>query len=54
MSVASERALSIPQITYDHIDDSREKKDVPFLLEESRGTVQGNALLERPLISSHS
>ncbi|XP_072242349.1 potassium voltage-gated channel subfamily KQT member 1 [Leuresthes tenuis] len=43
MSVASERALSIPQITYDHIDDSREKKDVPFFLDESRGTVQGIA-----------
>ncbi|KAM4572613.1 potassium voltage-gated channel subfamily KQT member 1 [Odontesthes bonariensis] len=41
MSASSERALSIPQITYDHIDDSREKKDVPFFLEESRGTVQG-------------
>ncbi|KAM7397025.1 hypothetical protein PAMP_020024 [Pampus punctatissimus] len=41
MGVASERALSIPQITYDHIDDSAEKKDVSFFLEEPRGTVEG-------------
>uniref|UniRef100_A0A3P8SCE5 Potassium voltage-gated channel subfamily KQT member 1 n=1 Tax=Amphiprion percula TaxID=161767 RepID=A0A3P8SCE5_AMPPE len=34
MSVASERAVSIPQITYDHIDESSEKKDVSFFLEE--------------------
>uniref|UniRef100_A0A3Q3NEJ7 Potassium voltage-gated channel subfamily KQT member 1 n=1 Tax=Mastacembelus armatus TaxID=205130 RepID=A0A3Q3NEJ7_9TELE len=40
MGVASERALSIPQITYDHIDDSSEKKDVSFFLEEPRGAVE--------------
>ncbi|XP_070828291.1 potassium voltage-gated channel subfamily KQT member 1 [Chaetodon trifascialis] len=33
MGVASERAVSIPQITYDHIDDSVEKKDVSFFQE---------------------
>ncbi|XP_042352640.1 potassium voltage-gated channel subfamily KQT member 1 [Plectropomus leopardus] len=41
MDVASERAVSIPQITYDHIDDSEEKKDVSFFLEEPRGAVDG-------------
>ncbi|XP_042267147.1 potassium voltage-gated channel subfamily KQT member 1 isoform X8 [Thunnus maccoyii] len=41
MGVASERAVSIPQITYDHIDDSTEKKDVSFFMEEQRGTVEG-------------
>lgn len=40
MGVASERALSIPQITYDHIDDS-EKKDISFFLEEPTGAVEG-------------
>uniref|UniRef100_A0A3Q3B226 Potassium voltage-gated channel subfamily KQT member 1 n=1 Tax=Kryptolebias marmoratus TaxID=37003 RepID=A0A3Q3B226_KRYMA len=40
MGVASERAVSIPQITYDHIDDSEEKKDVTFFLEEPRGTAE--------------
>lgn len=48
MGVASERAVSIPQITYDHIDDSEEKKDVSFFQEEPRGTVDGN-ILERAL-----
>lgn len=42
MGVASERAVSIPQITYDHIEDSQEKKDVSFFQEEPRGTVEGN------------
>nr|XP_019934770.1 PREDICTED: potassium voltage-gated channel subfamily KQT member 1-like isoform X2 [Paralichthys olivaceus] len=41
MGGGSERAISIPQITYDHIDDSVEKKDVTFFLEEPRGTVEG-------------
>lgn len=41
MGVASERAVSIPQITYDHIDDS-EKKDVTFFQDEQRGSVEGN------------
>lgn len=43
MGVASERAVSIPQITYEHIDDS-EKKDVSFFREEPRGPSEGNAL----------
>lgn len=46
MVVASERALSIPQITYDHIDDSVEKKDVSFFQEER---TEGN-ILERALL----
>ncbi|XP_042079121.1 potassium voltage-gated channel subfamily KQT member 1 isoform X1 [Haplochromis burtoni] len=41
MGGGSERAVSIPQITYDHIDDSEEKKDVSFFREEPRGTVEG-------------
>ncbi|XP_007546809.1 potassium voltage-gated channel subfamily KQT member 1 [Poecilia latipinna] len=41
LGVASERAVSIPQITYDHIDDSVEKKDVSFFIEEPRGTAEG-------------
>ncbi|XP_061577092.1 potassium voltage-gated channel subfamily KQT member 1 isoform X2 [Cololabis saira] len=41
MGVASERTLSIPQITYDHIEDSVEKKGVSFFHEESSGTVEG-------------
>ena len=52
MGVASERAVSIPQITYDHIDDSTEKKDVSFFMEEQRGTVEGNTL-ERTLLSCY-
>lgn len=45
VGVASERAVSIPQITYDHIDDSEEKRDVSFCLvqEEQSGTVEGEA-----------
>ncbi|XP_049579594.1 potassium voltage-gated channel subfamily KQT member 1 isoform X5 [Syngnathus scovelli] len=38
--VSSERAVSIPQITYDHIDDSAEKKDVSFFAEEPTSTVE--------------
>ncbi|XP_035499035.2 potassium voltage-gated channel subfamily KQT member 1 [Scophthalmus maximus] len=41
MVVTSDRAISIPQITYDHIDDSVEKKDGSFFLEEPSGTVEG-------------
>ncbi|TMS05898.1 Potassium voltage-gated channel subfamily KQT member 1, partial [Larimichthys crocea] len=41
VGVASERAVSIPQITYDHIDDSVEKKDVSFFPEEPRGAIEG-------------
>lgn len=44
MGVASERAVSIPQITYDHIDDNEEKKDVTFFQDEKRGSVEGNIL----------
>ncbi|XP_029289866.1 potassium voltage-gated channel subfamily KQT member 1 [Cottoperca gobio] len=39
MGVASEKGVSIPQITYDHIDDSEEKKDVSYFL--PRETVEG-------------
>ncbi|XP_054633760.1 potassium voltage-gated channel subfamily KQT member 1 isoform X6 [Dunckerocampus dactyliophorus] len=41
IGVSSERAVSIPQITYDHIDDSAEKKDVSFFMEEPSGSVEG-------------
>ncbi|XP_037624387.1 potassium voltage-gated channel subfamily KQT member 1 isoform X1 [Sebastes umbrosus] len=41
MGVASERGVAIPQITYDHIDDSEEKKDDSFSLEEPRGACEG-------------
>lgn len=43
MGVTSERAVSIPQITYEHIEDS-EKKDASFYLEEPRGPSEGNTL----------
>ncbi|KAK3526317.1 hypothetical protein QTP70_022748 [Hemibagrus guttatus] len=33
-----EKALAIPQITYDHIDDKEDKRELPFFLEESTGT----------------
>lgn len=48
VGVASERAVSIPQITYDHIDDSEVKRDVSFCLvqEEQSGTVEGKASLK--------
>ncbi len=49
MGVASERAVSIPQITYDHIDDSVEKKDVSFFQDEQRGGVEGK-ILQRVLL----
>ncbi|XP_039663671.1 potassium voltage-gated channel subfamily KQT member 1 isoform X2 [Perca fluviatilis] len=41
MGVVSERAVSIPQITYDHIDDSEQKKGGSFFQEEPRGAVEG-------------
>ncbi|XP_036068172.1 potassium voltage-gated channel subfamily KQT member 1 [Oryzias melastigma] len=47
MGVASERAVSIPQITYDHIEDSEEKKDMSFFLKEPTGTVEGIARMFR-------
>ncbi|KAF7701879.1 hypothetical protein HF521_001162 [Silurus meridionalis] len=34
---SGEKTLSIPQITYDHIDDKEDKRDMPFFLEESTG-----------------
>lgn len=49
MGVASERGVAIPQITYDHIDDSEEKKDDSFSLEEPRGACEGN-IQERLLL----
>lgn len=50
-AAASERAVSIPQITYDHIDDSEEKRDVSFCLvqEEQSGSVEGEAPVQRLL-----
>uniref|UniRef100_A0A3P8VMA9 Potassium voltage-gated channel subfamily KQT member 1 n=1 Tax=Cynoglossus semilaevis TaxID=244447 RepID=A0A3P8VMA9_CYNSE len=50
MGVANDRAISIPQITYDHIDDSVEKKDVSYFLEEPRGTVEGITRLLRQTV----
>ncbi|XP_077453563.1 potassium voltage-gated channel subfamily KQT member 1 [Stigmatopora argus] len=41
IGTSPERAVSIPQITYDHIDDSVEKKDVAFFAEEPSSAVQG-------------
>lgn len=46
MGEASERAVSIPQITYDHIEDAGEKKDVSFFQGGQRGAVEGN--IQRP------
>ncbi|KAF4081515.1 hypothetical protein AMELA_G00162150 [Ameiurus melas] len=37
LGTSGEKALSIPQITYDHIDDKEDKREVPFFLEESTG-----------------
>ncbi|XP_065813075.1 potassium voltage-gated channel subfamily KQT member 1 isoform X2 [Labrus bergylta] len=39
--VASEQTVSIPQITYDHINDSDEKKDASYFLEQPGGPVEG-------------
>ncbi|XP_034734983.1 potassium voltage-gated channel subfamily KQT member 1 isoform X1 [Etheostoma cragini] len=47
MGVASERAVSIPQITYDHIEDSEKKKDVSFFQDEPRVAVEGIARMFR-------
>ncbi|XP_056272476.1 potassium voltage-gated channel subfamily KQT member 1 isoform X3 [Pseudoliparis swirei] len=35
MRASSEKAVSIPQITYDHIDDSQEKRDASFSQEDA-------------------
>ncbi|XP_011605915.2 potassium voltage-gated channel subfamily KQT member 1 isoform X2 [Takifugu rubripes] len=54
MGVASERAVSIPQITYDHIDDSEEKKDVTFFQDEQRGSVEGLIrMIRQPVRKTH-
>lgn len=52
MGVASERAVSIPQITYDHIVDPEEKKDVRFFQDGKRGSVEGNVMTT--LCSEHA
>lgn len=52
MGVASERAVSIPQITYDHIDDTKGKKDVTFFQDGKRGSVEGNVIAA--LCSEHT
>ncbi|XP_051237485.1 potassium voltage-gated channel subfamily KQT member 1 isoform X3 [Dicentrarchus labrax] len=55
LGVASDRAVSIPQITYDHIDDSEEKKDVSFFHEEPRGDIEGiNRMFKQPGPPHHS
>ncbi|XP_056454708.1 potassium voltage-gated channel subfamily KQT member 1 [Gadus chalcogrammus] len=38
---STERGVAIPQITYDHIQETEDKKDMSFFLEESAGTVEG-------------
>nr|XP_046251325.1 potassium voltage-gated channel subfamily KQT member 1 isoform X2 [Scatophagus argus] len=54
MGGASERAVSIPQITYDHIDDSEEKKDVSFFQDEPRGAVEGLIrMFKQPVKKNH-
>ncbi|XP_035012352.1 potassium voltage-gated channel subfamily KQT member 1 isoform X2 [Hippoglossus stenolepis] len=54
MREGSERAISIPQITYDHIDDSGEKKDATFFLEEPRGNAEGiNRMLRQTVRRNH-
>ncbi|KAK2917604.1 hypothetical protein Q8A73_004350 [Channa argus] len=53
LSVATERAVSIPQITYEHIDDS-EKKDASFFLEEPRGPGEGiNRMFTQTVKKNH-
>ncbi|KAI4825445.1 hypothetical protein KUCAC02_021125 [Chaenocephalus aceratus] len=44
MGLATDKAVSIPQITYDHIDDSEEKKDVPYFLGGQRDNNEGPPL----------
>ncbi|KAL3061198.1 hypothetical protein OYC64_009406 [Pagothenia borchgrevinki] len=44
MGLATDKAVSIPQITYDHIDDSEEKKDVPYFLGRQRDNNEGPPL----------
>ncbi|XP_073328325.1 potassium voltage-gated channel subfamily KQT member 1 isoform X2 [Pagrus major] len=54
MGVASERAVSIPQITYDHIEDAGEKKDVSFFQGEPRGAVEGiTRMFRQPVRRNH-
>ncbi|XP_062245969.1 potassium voltage-gated channel subfamily KQT member 1 [Platichthys flesus] len=55
MREASERAISIPRITYDHIDDSEGKKDATFFLEEPRENAEGiNRMLRQTGPHHHS
>ncbi|KAK1888044.1 Potassium voltage-gated channel subfamily KQT member 1, partial [Dissostichus eleginoides] len=42
MGLATDKAVSIPQITYDHIDDSEEKKDVPYFLGGQRDNTEAD------------
>ncbi|XP_034541360.1 potassium voltage-gated channel subfamily KQT member 1 isoform X4 [Notolabrus celidotus] len=39
--VASEQTVAIPQITYEHINDSEEKKDASYFLEQPGEPVEG-------------
>ncbi|XP_057692455.1 potassium voltage-gated channel subfamily KQT member 1 isoform X2 [Corythoichthys intestinalis] len=55
IGVSSERAVSIPQITYDHIDDAVEKKDVSFFMEEPSSAVQGiTRIIKQTVKRGHS
>ncbi|XP_042183745.1 uncharacterized protein YBL113C-like [Oncorhynchus tshawytscha] len=40
MTILGARKMSIPQITFDHIEDNDEKKEVPFFLEEPQGIIR--------------
>uniref|UniRef100_A0A8C5GKC5 Potassium voltage-gated channel subfamily KQT member 1 n=1 Tax=Gouania willdenowi TaxID=441366 RepID=A0A8C5GKC5_GOUWI len=44
MGVTSDRVVAIPQITYDYIDDSEDKKEGPYFLEEQGRAIEGNRL----------
>jgi hypothetical protein len=46
---STERGVAIPQITYDHIQETEDKKDMSFFLEESAGTVEGTGLQQHLL-----
>ncbi|CAL8295754.1 unnamed protein product [Boreogadus saida] len=46
---STERGVAIPQITYDHIQETEDKQDMSFFLEESAGTVEGTGLQQPPL-----
>ncbi|XP_026875768.2 potassium voltage-gated channel subfamily KQT member 1 [Electrophorus electricus] len=51
---AGEKSLSIPQITYDHIDDKEDKREEPLLNEEPSGTLAGITNIFRQTGNPHS